>query len=307
MSSSLSYLTKRPFSFTNKFNATKQTFRKYFFDNCQIYKKNNNDLCDAILPASEFKLQSARETITKPYFSIIEKCQQDNSEKNQWMQNMTDTIIENGNYLQLFNNLEVNAIGDDAFNDVNEIVSSEVRVREFICRQYSGIGTRPQKVQATFMTSGAMLLAQNVAGISEWREIGPAICDELGWSMKNTLSYRYLLCEGPRRVGKTRNISMGAVNYALSRPGSTIIVFSTSQDASDLLRTDVDNMMEEAGEMEFAGKMYKLTDLKVNKGKRKLTLRSPYDMSKLSTIYFKPGLQLHNLDKQVCYFLIFFA
>lgn len=299
--------SNKKINFLNKHHKTNGFFKKFFHDNCQVYRKNTKDLCDAVLPASEFVLHSAREKITKPYFSLLEKSQKSLTDDNEWMQNMTETIIDNGNYLQLFNNIEVNAIGKDAFENVNEIVSPEIRVREFLYRQLSGIGVKPEKAQATFASGAGMILAPNIVNVSEWREIGPDICSELGWSFNNTLSFRYLLAEAARRMGKTRFISMTAVNYALSRPGSTIIVFSTSQDASDLLRTDVDTMMDEAGEMEFAGKMYKLNDLKVSKGKRKLTLRSPYDMSKISTIYFKPGLHKHNMDKQVCciYFFIF--
>lgn len=289
-------------SFLNQYNKSRKCFSNIFHDNCQIYRKKTNDLSNAVLPASEFVLHSGRERITKPYFSLMEKTQTSKEDDNEWMKSMTDKIRENGNYLQLVQNLETNAIGKDAFVDVNEIVSPEIRVREFIARQLSGIGVKPEKVQATFAMGAAMMLAQNIVDISEWREIGPDICLELGWSFRNTLSFRYMLAEAARRMGKTRFISMTSVNYALSRPGSTIIVFSTSQDASDLLRTDVDTMLDEAGEVEFAGKMYKLNDLKVSKGKRRLTLRSPYDPTKLSTIYFKPGLHKHNMDKQVCLF-----
>lgn len=299
-------LLNNPISFSNKYNQSRKCYSNIFHDNCQVYRKNTTDLCNAILPASEFVLHSGREKITKPYFALLERFQETKEEGNEWMRNYTDKIRDNGNYLQLVQNIEVNAIGKDAFVDMNEIISPEIRVREFIGRQLSGIGVKPEKVQATFMMGSAMMLAQNIVDVAEWREIGPDICAELGWSFRNTLCFRYMLAEAARRMGKTRSISMTSVNYALSLPGSTIIVFSTSQDASDLLRTDVDTMLDEAGEVEFAGKMYKLTDLKVSKGKRRLTLRSPYDPTKLSTIYFKPGLHKHNMDKQVCFFNIYF-
>jgi hypothetical protein len=227
----------------------------------------------------------------------------DDAKDNEWANDTMRKIIGNGNQHRMIDGVDREVLGTEGIDNENDTVSPMIIAREFIGRQLTGIGTKPEKVQATFAIGAAMLLVSNVVSESDWREFGPEICQELGWSFQHTLMFRYLLCEAARRMGKTRFISMTAVNFALSRPGSTVIVFSTSQDASTLLRTDVENMLEQAGEMEFAGKMYKLTDLKGNLyGQKMIELRSPYDMTKVSKIYFKPGLHIHNMDKQVCCF-----
>ncbi len=260
----------------------------------------NKKADEAILPTSAMPLFSARESVTESYSNFFDMMM-DETADNEWLNDATRKIMENGNKGQMIESAEKDALGTEATNSESEVVSPMIIAREFIGRQLTGIGTKPEKVQATFSTGAAMILVSNIVSESDWREFGPEICQELGWSFKQTLLFRYLLCEAARRMGKTRFISMTAVNFALSRPGSTVIVFSTSQDASTLLRTDVENMLEQAGEMEFAGKMYKLTDLKGNLyGQKMIELRSPYDMTKVSKIYFKPGLHKHNMDKQVC-------
>ena len=288
----------------------RNVFHNKFHDNCQLHRKSlmNKKDDEAIMPTSIMPLYSARQKITEPYSGLFD-AMIDESRGNEWINDAKNKIMENGNKGQMIESLEKNALGSEAKNSESEIVSPMIIAREFIGRQLTGIGTKPEKVQATFSTGAAMLLVSNVVSESDWREFGPEICQELGWSFNQTLMFRYLLCEAARRMGKTRFISMTAVNFALSRPGSTVIVFSTSQDASTLLRTDVENMLEQAGEMEFAGKFYKLTDLKGELyGQKMIELRSPYDMTKVSKIYFKPGLHKHNMDKQVCciYILIFY-
>lgn len=286
-----------------------RVFHNKIYDNCQTFRKQDNDnKTDIILPSSEFKLISGREKITETYSSLFYSFM-DESNSNMWINDAMNKIIENGNQHQMVQNIEADAIGKDVKNGNRSLVSPQIMIREFISRQYNGIGTRPEKVQATFSVSSAMVLAPNIVSTSEWREFGPEICNELGWSFKSTLAFRYVLCEAARRMGKTRFISMTAVNFALSRPGSTVIVFSTSQDASNLLRQDVDNMLNEAGDVEFAGKMFTISKLTGRHGQRMLELYSPYNMVKASKIYFNSGIMKHNMDKKVCskmYFFIFF-
>lgn len=288
--------------------AFSRTFKSKFHDNCQIHRKSiiNKNVEEAILPISEMPLFSARQSIKETYSSLYDMMIEDTKD-NEWMNDATRKIINNGNKNKMIESLEKNILGTEANMNESDTISPMVIAREFIARQLTGIGTKPEKVQATFAIGAAMLLVSNVVSESDWREFGPEICQELGWSFKQTLMFRYLLCEAARRMGKTRFISNTVLNFALSRPGSTVIVFSTSQDASNLLRTDVENMLEQGGELEFAGKMYKLTDLKGNLyGQKMIELRSPYDMSKVSKIYFKPGLHSHNMDKQVCFFPFLF-
>ena len=288
----------------NKLRAWNKVLSPVFHDNCNTARKYvEKNVNPAVFPSNKLQLFSCREAPTKPYFALFE---QSNEKEitNEWMKDSVSKIIDSGNHSHLLDNPIFRAIGDDNLISVNEQASDETRVREFISRQFSGIGTIPKKVQATFCASAAMILAENIVPPSVWRELGPKICNEMGWSQKIVSKYKYLTAVTARRFGKTRFISMTVVNYALSKPGSTIIIFSTSQDASDLLRQDVENMISEAGEIEFAGIMYKLADLK-GRGHKKMKLRSPYNMDKFSTIYFKPGLHKHNMDKQVCLLLIF--
>jgi len=289
----------------SKLRSWNKVFNPIFHDNCNVARKYvTKDTQTALFPVNKMSLMSCREHITKPYFSLFDHNVAETS-TNYWMEDSMHQIIENGNHNHLIDNSISRAIGDENLVMMNERVSDETRLREFIARQISGIGTVPKKVQATFCMGAAIILAENIVSPATWREIGPKICNEMGWSTKVTTKYKYLAASIGRRFGKTRFVSMTVVNYALSKPGSTIIVFSTSQDASDLLRVDVENMMAEAGEVEFAGRMWKLTDLK-GRGHKKMQLRSPYDHSKISTIYFKPGLHKHNMDKQVCIFSIYF-
>lgn len=184
----------------------------------------------------------------------------------------------------------------DAQDSSMHFSSAEVRTREFIDRQMNGIGTRPKKVQATFMMSTAMMCAANIAG-DDWRHIGPQICKERGWPFKKM--YRLFLGSAPRRMGKTRFASMMLLNYALSLPGSTVIVFSTSQSTSNLLRTDMEKILQEQVEMEFAGRRYEISDLIGSKNNQnEWRLRSPYNPRLESVIYFNPGLNPQNANKK---------
>ena len=283
---------------SNKLRAWNKVLAPVFHDNCNTARKYvEKNVSPAVFPSNKLQLFSCRESPTKPYFALFEQTN-DSEIKNEWMKDALTKIIDSGNHSHLLDNPIFRAIGDDNLIAVSEQVSDETRVREFLARQFSGIGTIPKKVQATFCASAAMILAENIVSPSIWRELGPKICNEMGWSLKVVSKYKYLTCVTARRFGKTRFISMTVVNYALSKPGSIIIIFSTSQDASDLLRQDVENMIAEAGEIEFAGVMYKIADLK-GRGHKKMRLKSPYNMDKFSTIYFKPGLHKHNMDKQV--------
>lgn len=213
----------------------------------------------------------------------------------QWVSRIVNKATRNGE----IGHMLVGAGGlENAEDGMSTLVSAEVRAREFIGRQLSGIGAVPEKVQATFMMAAAMIMVENVAG-DEWRNVGPDICQEMGWPFKKT--YRFFLASAPRRFGKTRFVSMVILNYALSRPGSIVIVFSTSQATSGLLRQDVKKLMAEAGPMEFAGRQYNLMDLFGEKNnERELHLKSPYNPARESVIYFNPGLNENNMDKQVC-------
>lgn len=277
-----------------------------FHDNCNVARKyTNKSKQTALFPISKLPLVSCRTPITKPYFALFENDTTDSS-TNYWIEDSMNHIIESGNQNTLIENPINQAIDDKGIIATIERVSDELRLREFISRQITGIGTVPKKVQATFCMGAAIVLSENIVSPEVWREIGPKICQEMGWSIKVATKYKYFVAETARRFGKTRFITMTAVNFATSRPGSTIIVFSTSQDASDLLRTDVENMMAEAGEIEYAGKLYNVADLK-GRGQKKIRITSPYDPTRPSTIYFKPGLNPANMDKQVCFndFFIF--
>lgn len=184
-----------------------------------------------------------------------------------------------------------NARGDDR----DKYNSAEVRVQEFIDRQLNGIGTRPQKVQATFMATVAMSCASNVAG-DEWRHIGPQICRQYQWPLKK--NYRMMLASAPRRFGKTRFVTMFTINYALSIPGVPVYVFSTSQATSNLLRQDLQVILREAHELEFAGRRYALDKLTGDKNNQnEWRFRSPYNPELESIVYFNPGLNPNNADK----------
>jgi hypothetical protein len=174
-------------------------------------------------------------------------------------------------------------------------ITDEIRTREFVVRQRVGIGAAPRKVQA-------MILAPVVAG-SSWKDIGPELCREMNWPFKKT--YKIMLASAPRRHGKTRFVSMVVLNYALSQPGVPIIVYSTSQDTSNLLRQDVETLMREAGVIDFAGVKVEITSLVRKTGERQLRIASPYNMDLESIIYFRPSLNKRNVDQQVCVILYF--
>ena len=271
-----------------------------FHDNCNTARKfiEKNE-SPAVFPANKLQLYSCREAPTKAYFSLFENETTEES-NNEWMRDSLTKIIESGNHTHLIDNAISRAIGDDRMILSTDRVSHETRLREFIARQISGIGSVPKKTQATFCMAAAIVLAENLVPPAIWRELGPKICNEMGWSLKIVSKYKYLICVTARRFGKTRFISMTVVNFALSKPGAIVIIFSVSQDASNLLRQDVLNMLSEAGEVEFAGVMYNLNDLKGG-GHKMMELRSPYNMDKISKIYYKPGLHTGNMDKQVCF------
>lgn len=236
-----------------------------------------------------------------------------NNKKQKMMENrFADRIkyvaTESGEINNIFTRKEKNTIidGSTKFDgtieriNVSRYITSEVRTREFVTRQLTGLGSQPQKAQATFMMMIAMHLAPVVAG-DDWKDVGPNLCSEMGWSM--TQFAKILLISAPRRFGKTRTVSMMVINYALSVPGTIIMVYSTSQDTSNLLRKDVEQCLSDAGEMEFAGKRVKLTDLKGKYGERQLHLFSPYKPGVSSVIYFCPGITKQNQDR---YFYIIF-
>ena len=216
---------------------------------------------------------------------------------NRWLSRVVTKSTESGEIVYMTPGVEnIDTKGNNASILITEKVSADVRTREYIIRQMAGVGKKPWGVQATFMMATAMMSASNVAG-DEWKNVGPSICQEMGWPFKAT--YRMQLGSAPRRLGKTRSVSMSVLNYALSIPGVLVIVFSTSRDTSALMRKDVVDMMSAAGYMKFAGNQYKITDLVGSKdAASELRLRSPYDLTQESVIQFCPGLNKTNMDKQ---------
>jgi len=229
--------------------------------------------------------------------------------KNNFITRIKQVAANNGEINNILINNKVDARDgrENAFSSISETsnihITSEVRTREFVTRQITGLGSMPEKCQATWMMMVAMHLAPSVAG-DDWKDVGPNLCKEMGWSMSHLA--KILLISAPRRFGKTRTISMVVINYALSLPGTIVMIYSTSQDTSNLLRRDVEECLENAGDTEFAGRRIKLTSLIGKKGERQLHLESPYKPGVYSIIYFCPGITKQNQDRFVILFFYLF-
>lgn len=269
-------------------------FSHIFEERCPLARKHEStQKSTALISAADFRPPTLRPMPKRARGALSLRTAFQTVQSGQWLTRVVDRAEQSGELRRMMVGSE--AI-DDAEEDVASLVTAEVRTREFIGRQLSGIGAVPDKVQATFMMAAAMIMAPNIAQ-DEWRNVGPDICGEMGWPFRK--SYRVFLASAPRRFGKTRFVSMVILNYALSRPGSVTIVFSTSQATSNLLRQDVKNLMQSAGTLEFAGRQYNLMDLVGEKNnERELKLKSPYNPARESVIYFNPGLNENNMDKQ---------
>jgi len=274
------------------------TFGQFFTDNCPLARKARDACSDtAMMPASIFRPPSIASVAKKTRNALSLTAALQNIGDDRWMSRIMEKAEDGGEIDSLF----AHAVdpGDGA---PRITITDEIRTREFVVRQRVGIGAAPRKVQATFMMAAAMILAPVVAG-SSWKDIGPELCREMNWPFKKT--YKIMLASAPRRHGKTRFVSMVVLNYALSQPGVPIIVYSTSQDTSNLLRQDVETLMREAGVIDFAGVKVEITSLVRKTGERQLRIASPYNMDLESIIYFRPSLNKRNVDQQVCVILYF--
>ena len=278
----------------------RDAFDPVFTDRCPIARKALDERKErAMMPASLYRPptvapMSKRTRGALSLMSVTRAIQGD-----QWLSRILDKAEKGGEIASMTPHSA--DVGDD--EETTIVVTDEIRTGEFVTRQRVGIGTTPRKVKKTFMMSAAMILAPVVAGDS-WRDIGPELCSEMNWPFAK--SYKIMLASAPRRFGKTRFVSMVILNYALSCPGVVVVVFSTSQDTSNLLSEDVRNLIAAAGSVEFVGVKFTISDLVTKSAQKELKIRSPYNLDQESTIYFKPGLNKQNMDKQVCFILLLF-
>lgn len=225
---------------------------------------------------------------------------------NKWAEANDTDLSSNTNQIVLPEASRV-VIGQTSNLFIEEAISVDVqtRARDFISRAINGIGQPPEKFQSAFMLTAASILIPNVVGEMEWKEIGPTICHEMGWNFQNTLSWRFLLAQASRRLGKTRGTSEMILNYALSTPGTHVLVYSNSSAQTQMLYEDIHHLISLGKYMYVGNQKIHIASLIEDDSKERISFRNPYapESKDYSTIFFLPGITAHTMDQRVRIFL----